>query len=70
MTASTEGPRPVQPTEAKPRRAPAVDGPNDWFSAQAEAANCERILGNKKHGLDNLLPKRTSAQGRNGTPSE
>ena len=41
-------------TTAAPEPAEA-DGPNEWFSAAAEAANCERVLGNRRHGLDTLL---------------
>ena len=30
----------------------STDGPSEWFSAAAEAANCQRVLGNSRHGLD------------------
>ena len=28
-----------------------IAGPDDPFSAASEAANCERILGSRRHGL-------------------
>ena len=33
----------------------AADGPSEWFSAAAEAANCERLLGQRRHGLETVL---------------
>lgn len=45
---------------ARQRRATATDGPNEWFSATAEAANCERVLGNRRHGLDTLIGDETT----------
>jgi SAM-dependent methyltransferase len=35
-----------------------TDRPSEWFSAAAEAANCERVLGNRRHGLDTLPTKK------------
>lgn len=36
------------------RGAVATGGPSEWFSAASEAANCERVLGDRRHGLDTL----------------
>jgi hypothetical protein len=36
-------------------------GPNEWFSAAAEAATCERVAGDRRHGLDTLATGWASA---------
>ncbi|MEU6191879.1 hypothetical protein [Nocardia sp. NPDC047038] len=38
------------PTSARARRA------NEQFSADLERANCARVLGARRHGMDSLLP--------------
>ncbi|GAA1428962.1 hypothetical protein GCM10009616_09960 [Microlunatus lacustris] len=48
-----------------PDRMTAVDGSGAWFSAAAEARNCTRVLGQRRHGLDSLLTEARAA----ATPS-
>ncbi|MFD8250672.1 hypothetical protein [Nocardia sp. NPDC059691] len=38
------------PTPARARR------DTEQFSADVERANCERVLGARRHGMDSLLP--------------
>lgn len=52
------------------RKSPPSGGPNEWFSAKAEAENCERILGDRRHGLDSILKKNKSEQEQPKTSTE
>lgn len=47
------------PVAIAPLEPTAADGPNEWFSAAAEAANCQRVLGDRRHGLDTSEPHRS-----------
>jgi hypothetical protein len=46
------------PVAIAPLEPTGADGPNEWFSAAAEAANCQRVLGDRRHGLDTSEPQR------------